>query len=353
MPPPTTGQRLNDLKILQILSDLDYSVEQVNFRFTSKKILSCIVSITYFLYNEIKLFFVSLKKIAYSDLIYLPIHQSLIGLLRYAPYLITIIILNKKYTIRLEGSTIVNTYEKSSFIVKSLLKIIFNSAEKVIHLSQFTRNSEPFVQFSNNITLSNTHSLSAVTVKKSNKDRSQANLLYLSQISVSKGIVDLLKCCKILDDSGLRFKLNIAGSYSNDIYTTCRYYHNLMPDKIEFHGLVHGHSKRELLEKSDIFVLPSRLMEGQPLSIIEAMATGNAVVSTHVGGVVDIIQNEVNGYLVEPTNVPQLAKAIKTLVTDKVILNRMKDKNISHSSKYSEAKFHHNIKSLFDSMLKS
>jgi len=351
MPPPTTGQRLNNRKILQILASLNHSVEQVDFRFTSKEILNGFGSKIRFLLHEVNLFFLSLRKVAMTDLVYLPIHQSLVGLLRYMPYLITILLLNKKYTIRLEGSTIVQTYGRCGFLGREVLSFVFRKAIAVIHLSNFTRTSEPFARLSNNVVLPNTHSIEPVENTSLRKDRSRANILYLSQISVSKGIVDLLETCRLLDERGLDFKLSVAGSFSGEVYTTCRYYKNLLPEKIEFCGLLHGREKHELLVNSDVFVLPSRLMEGQPLSIIEAMATGNAVVSTRVGGVVDIIEDEVNGYLVEPSNVSQLAEAIETLITDKAALNRIKENNVSHSIKYGDELFNNNIKSLFESLL--
>ena len=77
MPPPTTGQRLNNRKILQILASLNHSVEQVDFRFTSKEILNGFESKIRFLLHEVNLFFLSLRKVAITDLVYLPIHQSL------------------------------------------------------------------------------------------------------------------------------------------------------------------------------------------------------------------------------------------------------------------------------------
>jgi glycosyltransferase involved in cell wall biosynthesis len=69
------------------------------------------------------------------------------------------------------------------------------------------------------------------------------------------------------------------------------------------------------LAATDIFVFPS-FQEGFPNSVLEAMACGLPVITTRIGGVMDMIKNEENGLLVEPGNVNQLADALKKLISD-------------------------------------
>ena len=63
----------------------------------------------------------------------------------------------------------------------------------------------------------------------------------------------------------------------------------------------------------DVFVLPS-LSEGLPLSILEALAIEKSVVATDVGGIPEVMQNEVTGYLVPPKNPQILADKILQLL---------------------------------------
>ncbi|MFH1355269.1 MAG: glycosyltransferase family 4 protein [Candidatus Omnitrophota bacterium] len=72
---------------------------------------------------------------------------------------------------------------------------------------------------------------------------------------------------------------------------------------------------RDAFSVIDIFAMPS-LKEGLGLSIMEAMASGLPVVACAVGGITSLINNQVNGLLVEPANVDQLAKALLELLTD-------------------------------------
>ena len=68
-----------------------------------------------------------------------------------------------------------------------------------------------------------------------------------------------------------------------------------------------------LYAKHDIFVFPS-LMEGMPLVLLEAMATGMPVVTTETCGMMDVVQDGLQGLLVPVANATALAEAILRLV---------------------------------------
>ena len=69
------------------------------------------------------------------------------------------------------------------------------------------------------------------------------------------------------------------------------------------------------LDKFDIFVLSS-ITEGIPVAMLEAMAMGVPIVATGIGGIPEVIQDNVNGLLVECRNPEMLAGAIKQLIDD-------------------------------------
>ena len=84
-------------------------------------------------------------------------------------------------------------------------------------------------------------------------------------------------------------------------------------DKIEFRGWIKD--LKAIYEGLDIVVLTS-LNEGTPVSLIEAMAAARPVVATNVGGVPDIAQDGVNGYLVESGDTEAFSEKLSELIKD-------------------------------------
>jgi glycosyltransferase involved in cell wall biosynthesis len=75
----------------------------------------------------------------------------------------------------------------------------------------------------------------------------------------------------------------------------------------------------EMLRITDVFALPSVVdekgnVDGLPNVLLEAMSSGCAVIASRIGGVPDIIEDGVNGLLVEPRNYEQLSQAILYLL---------------------------------------
>ena len=79
--------------------------------------------------------------------------------------------------------------------------------------------------------------------------------------------------------------------------------------------LPEAENTEDLLAAMDIFVMPS-LQEGLGLALMEAMAQGLAVVGSAVGGIKALIQDEVNGLLVQPADAKSLSEAIIKLLSD-------------------------------------
>ena len=71
-----------------------------------------------------------------------------------------------------------------------------------------------------------------------------------------------------------------------------------MYDYITYHGIVGGEKKADLLKLCDIFALITRYPnEGQPISIIEAMANGMYIITTDHAGVPALVEDGKNGLL--------------------------------------------------------
>lgn len=132
------------------------------------------------------------------------------------------------------------------------------------------------------------------------------HVLYLSNFIKEKGYPEVLEMAKmekerVKNGGERRFHFDFAGKFFDkkekdffDAYVS----DNEIEDYITYHGVVSGKQKKELLKKSDIFcLLTTYQKEGQPISILEAMANGCVVMSTDYAGIPDIVSDE-NGIII-------------------------------------------------------
>jgi glycosyltransferase involved in cell wall biosynthesis len=72
----------------------------------------------------------------------------------------------------------------------------------------------------------------------------------------------------------------------------------------------------EALDGATVLVLPSR-SEGLPRVVLEAFARGRGVIACRAGGVPDLVEDGVNGLLVDPGDAAQLADALVRVLADR------------------------------------
>ena len=141
---------------------------------------------------------------------------------------------------------------------------------------------------------------------RKSSDGESLRLLFLGEIGPRKGVFDLLEA---LGRVRLDYRLDIGGNKMEKELEE-RIAALGLQGKVFFRGFVSGESKAELLSRADVFVLPS-YNEGLPISILEAMSYGCAIVSTPVGGIPEVVDG--NGILVAPGDIPALASALEAL----------------------------------------
>ena len=102
--------------------------------------------------------------------------------------------------------------------------------------------------------------------------------------------------------------------------------------KVHLLNWVYGKEKKQLLNRADIFVLPS-YREGMPNSLIEAMSSNTAVISTTVGGIPDLVKSGINGILVNPGEIEALKNAILYYLNDEEKMVAFAQKALDHVKK--------------------
>jgi glycosyltransferase involved in cell wall biosynthesis len=179
--------------------------------------------------------------------------------------------------------------------------------------------SETWKQFfAEEICCRNVYVLGNVIARPKITERSQTNrslsLLYFGLITGKKGIFDLIEGVANCRKNGLAVELHIGGN--GDIESMNSLIDSLaLREHVHYHGWVSGEDKERLFNDCDLFVLPS-YVEGLPLAILEAMSYGKPIISTYVGAIPEIVENGVNGVLINPGDKEALSNSIATYVNN-------------------------------------
>lgn len=153
----------------------------------------------------------------------------------------------------------------------------------------------------------------------SNKTYGVHEILFLGRICRDKGIEELIKSFDKLSYEFPGMHLNLGGIYEDESFKETI---EARGEQITFLGWIDGKVKAEYLKKCDILVLPS-YYEGFPVCVIEGMAYGCSVVATRVGAVPEIIDDGVDGILIEPRNEESLTEGLRELLRDDHFMERI------------------------------
>ncbi len=146
-------------------------------------------------------------------------------------------------------------------------------------------------------------------------------IIFTGRLVSYKGLPLLLTVWQEIQKKHSNLILLLVGSGGIDIHN-CEEQLKDIVDKnglgssVKFTGNVNN--VNEYLQASDIFIFPTE-NEAFGISLIEAMACGLPSISTRIGGVKDILQNQKNGMVINPGNFQQLFEALDLLLTDSAL----------------------------------
>ena len=187
------------------------------------------------------------------------------------------------------------------------------------------------------------------------REHSEFVILIVGHFSFIKDYDTFFEAMRILKEiSVARFKIICLGYNAwNDTDNTDRI-SSLAKSydvfNVSFIGIVDRSKINEYYWNADLFVLTS-IAEGLPISVLEALACGTPVFSTHCGGVEDVINND-NGRLVPIKDAASLAKEINLFFEEKLKFDNEKiSENIL--SKYSSKVFADNLSKVYNDSISS
>lgn len=202
----------------------------------------------------------------------------------------------KKTILHVHGSEFKVFYDKSPDIIKKFIEKTFDNADCVIVLSKQWKDIISQITKNENIQIV----YNPIKIHEPNKLEG-ANFLFMGRLGKRKGVFDIFEAAK-----------SVCGDVVINLYGDGEIDKSLAPENVKIHGWVSGEEKDKIFRNSDVLLLPS-YNEGLPISILEAMSYGMPIISTPVGGIVEAVENNVNGFIVNCGDTSDLAAKINAL----------------------------------------
>lgn len=202
--------------------------------------------------------------------------------------------------------------------------VVTNTVYNQLHLNSLLDGKGKVLQIYNGVDLQN------LCPPEGRPHHNPLRIVCTARLIEQKGIEYLLRSCSSLKNAGYRFRCEILGGpepslYANYYLMLKKMYKRLaLEDTVVFAGEQPFEAVLDRYRTADLFVLPSVIAtDGSrdiiPNVLLEAMAMKLAVISTHVGGIPEIVENEVSGLLVPPANDEALTRAIARLMDDPLL----------------------------------
>ncbi|MGB0034744.1 MAG: glycosyltransferase family 4 protein, partial [Candidatus Acidiferrales bacterium] len=147
--------------------------------------------------------------------------------------------------------------------------------------------------------------------KREYVNRESSRLLYVGTWLDRKGVFYLAEALRLVAETIPDVRLTVAGCLISADQVKSSFAPEVR-DLVSVVPFVKREDMPRVYAEHDIFVFPS-LVEGMPLTLLEAMASGMPVVTTKTSGMTDVVEDGVNGLLVLPADSENLAKSIEWL----------------------------------------
>ena len=205
-------------------------------------------------------------------------------------------------------------YRRLAAPLRGMVSEVFQRADRFVVLSQRWKSfyvEEFELSPSQVVVLPNPTRLPAEVPDR--RARAQVQFLYLGRICERKGAFDLIRAFASLGESERqRARLVLAGQGELQV---ARRLAAERGARVIVLPWLDARRRDALLAASDVFVLPSH-REGVPMAMLEAMASGLPLIVTAVGGIPDVVTDGVEGNLIAPGDVAQLALALGAMIND-------------------------------------
>jgi glycosyltransferase involved in cell wall biosynthesis len=248
------------------------------------------------------------------------------GIVRDLGYILIMKLFKIEILFNLHGTRNINN---KNWIIRMLTKCAIKKSKYILSPTQIDKEeacqlSEDMskVKLFYNSNFINEGSLKNIMKKKSNT----FHIIGIGRLSIAKGAFDLIEVCIDLIKNGNDIRLTWVGkgAYEEDNLKAKELIENNteIQKRINIQANISDEEKYSLLCDSDIFILPS-YSDNLPIAILEAMAFGLPVISTIVGAIPEVIENDINGWLLDPGDKNKLKEKIISAYQNQSILHEI------------------------------
>jgi rhamnosyl/mannosyltransferase len=207
------------------------------------------------------------------------------------------------------------------FYEKYVLPKVFQKAKTIICSSDFVKNT--FLRSFSKKTITINPGVDIVAKKPSKKDTN--NVLFVGGLTKAehyKGVEYLIKAIALLKKDIPTMQLSVAGK--GDAMSTYKQLAKQLgiAEHVRFLGRQDKNALQKLYQRANVLVLPSA-SESFGMVLIEAMSHGTPVIASNIGGIPDVVTDGKEGILVPVKNAEKLAAAIKKILTNKTLADKL------------------------------
>lgn len=350
-PPPTTGatlmnQRIYDSKLLRD----SFTIRSICISYMQKlndmgkwKISKVFIVLKIFLKLINELWFHR------PNMIYFQISPHGFAFLRDFIFVLIMKIHRVKIVFHLHGKGI----NKKSNFKKIFYRFCFNN-EKVICLSPLLAYDIEGVYKDKIFFVPNgMPDINKEPVKKTNYQ--PIRLLFLSNLILSKGILDYIEALRILSEKHIDYQGLIIGAESD---LTKDELNKLLEeagiaDNVKYLGPKYGEEKERIINSIDVMIFPTWMkQESFPIVLLEMLMNSVPAISTYEGGIPEIIEDGITGFIVDKNSPAKIAEKIEFLKNNpekRIEMGKAGRKKFL--DKYTIDKFERNLNKVFEEIL--
>jgi colanic acid/amylovoran biosynthesis glycosyltransferase len=160
-----------------------------------------------------------------------------------------------------------------------------------------------------------------ITGKKFDKGSTIFSILCIGTLHEVKGQIFLIEACKLLHDRGIDFACCFVGDGTDEEALKKKVGQIGLTKSVHFLGRKTRDEIANLLQEADVLVAPSvpssdGRLEGIPVVLMEAMASGVPVVASRLSGIPELVEDGCSGFLTPPGDAHAIADALERLQED-------------------------------------